>query len=172
MLQALTSPQIVLQELERVRADEFDESEVDHLETVLAELEKREGRLVRLYTLGEISEAAVDQEAAAISSQQKLWAEKLDSLKRPIPQAVPRVDPDNLAKACAAVAEWLEKAGNSERGLALEALQVAVEATRDTAVVRDVLPTEFEECEKVQFITEEPTSRCSCNGNVAWERAS
>ena len=42
----LTDPQIVLQELEHLGADEGDTQEVERLETVLADLKKQEGRLV------------------------------------------------------------------------------------------------------------------------------
>ncbi len=162
MIRALTNPQVVLEELDRIAADEVDTSEVERLEALLADLEKREERLVRLCTLGEFSEATVRKEAADISSHRKLLGEKLETLKRPGKLQIPLIDPHNLTRACAAVADWLENAGESERELALEALQVAVVATKDAAVVNGVLPSELREG---KFIRKEHTSRCLCSGS-------
>ena len=70
-------------------------------------------------------------------------AEKLESLRRPETLEIPRVHPNNLAGVCTAVADWLDKATDPERALALKALRISVEATRDAAVVRGGLPTEL-----------------------------
>ena len=47
-----------------------------------------------------------------------------------------------LERACALVKGWLENADTERRMMALEALQVAVTATREAAEVTGVLPIE------------------------------
>ena len=54
------------------------------------------------------------------------------------------------------------------REIALEGLQVAVEATRDSTVVRGVLPTELGEA---NFIVDEHTYRCLFNGEIIHDLA-
>jgi hypothetical protein len=54
---------------------------------------------------------------------------------------------------------WLENADTERRMMALEALQVAVTATREEAEVTGVLPVE-----PPVFITEEQSSRCTLPG--------
>jgi hypothetical protein len=56
--------------------------------------------------------------------------------------------------ACTLVKEWLENADTERRMMALEALQVAVIATREQAEVTGVLPIE-----PLPFITEEQSCR-------------
>ena len=46
-----------------------------------------------------------------------------------------------MATACAAVGAWLDQAGDEDRQLALEALQIEVTATPDRATVKGVLPS-------------------------------
>ena len=65
-----------------------------------------------------------------------------------------------LNHACSVVPKWLEDADESEQILALEALQVAVEATKDSAVVSGILPVEAPE-----FIKSGQSCRCSCSGS-------
>ncbi len=52
----LTNPEVILHELQRLAREKVDEPEVARLEGVLADLQEREKRLVRLYTLGEFRE--------------------------------------------------------------------------------------------------------------------
>lgn len=138
---ALTDPQVVLRELEKLAADEVDTSEVVRLEALVVDLGMREERLVRMCSLGEFSEELVQKEMADISSQRKLLAEKLDTLNRPGDLQVLPTGPGNLSWACTAIAKWLDAAGESERELVFEALQVEVVATKDSATVSGVLPT-------------------------------
>jgi hypothetical protein len=60
-----------------------------------------------------------------------------------------------LERACALVRDWLENADTERRMMALEALQVAVTATREAATVSGVLPIE-----PLPFITQEQSSQC------------
>ena len=64
------------------------------------------------------------------------------------------IDASALEAACAAVTIWLEKAGENERVLALEALQVAVVATNEAAMMTGVLPLD-----PPSFSADEPSSR-------------
>ena len=137
---ALADPQVVLKELKKMAADEVDTSEVLRLETLLADLGKREERLVRMCSLGDFNDMLVQKEMADISSQRKLLMGKLDTLKRPADLQPPFTDPANLTWACTAVARWPNNAGESERELAFEALQVAVVATKDNVSLKGVLP--------------------------------
>ena len=66
-----------------------------------------------------------------------------------------------LNRVCAGVSEWLDQASESDRVLALGALQVSVEATKDSAMISGVLPME-----RPKFIDSEHTSRCSFSGDL------
>ncbi len=60
-------------------------------------------------------------------------------------QALPLVgdvDSERLNSICASVAEWLNRAGEPEKDLVLEALQIGVTATVDETTVSGVLPIE------------------------------
>ena len=64
-----------------------------------------------------------------------------------------------LEHICKGIADWLDRAGESERELALVALQVTVEATKDEATVSGGLPVDHP-----PFITNKQSSRCSSSG--------
>ena len=95
---------------------------------------------MRMCSLGDFSEVLVQREMTDISSQRKLLADKLDTLKRPGDLRVPLTDTGNLTWPCTAVARWLDSAGESERELAFEALQVAVTASKENVSLKGVLP--------------------------------
>jgi hypothetical protein len=65
-----------------------------------------------------------------------------------------------LERACTLVREWLENADTERRMMALEALQVAVTATREAATLSGVLPVD-----PLPFITQEQSSRCTWQDN-------
>jgi len=158
--QVLADPGIVLQELEKQSEAIVDEDEVAGLEEEVASLVERERRLVRLYTFGTVDEQVIRTETEDISRRRSVLEQQLSSMKRPQPTAAWGVDPDRLKSACDAVVAWLDKADTAERTLALEALQVNVEATKEAATVTGVLPTE-----PPAFIADEHTSRCLFNGD-------
>ncbi|MDP8924906.1 MAG: hypothetical protein M3O34_18815 [Chloroflexota bacterium] len=153
---------VVLEELERARqtsrpADHAEERAA--LEREVASLQEREKRLVRLYTFGEIDDETVRAEGAELRRRRQVLEERLAALQ---PLEVPAdhlIDPAMLERACGLVTRWLDQAGTEQRMLALEALQVAVAATRVAAIVTGVLPTEAP-----PFITDEPSSRCTFPG--------
>ncbi len=81
------------------------------------------------------------------------------SVNRPKLPEYGSVDAALLERACALVAEWLERAGTEDRMLALESLQVAVITTRETVSLTGLLPVE-----PPSFITDEQSSRCTSPG--------
>jgi site-specific DNA recombinase len=138
----LADPATVLQELQRQETIEFDPTEIERIEGEIKSLKDREARLVRLYTFGEVDEQLVREEGANLRRQRTLLQERLSALRGPTTPVSDQVDSSALARACAAVADWLDRAGPVERTQALEALQVAIVATREEATVRGVLPIE------------------------------
>ena len=116
---------------------------MDRLECAPTGLKERETRLVHLYTLGEVREETLRNESAGIASQRMVLEEKLGSLRR---QALPflgDLDAERINSVCAAVARWLERAGESEKDLVLDALQIGVTATVAETRISGVLPTEL-----------------------------
>ena len=152
--QVLSDPTIVFQEMMRQSEQIVDHDEVTRLERELAELEERERRLVQLFTLGQVSDTAIGDEANAIRPQRALREEQLRALHPATNTNVPRIDASMLEQACSAVAAWLDQAGDDDRVLALEALQIAIVATREEAELTGVLPIEAPE-----FISAEQLSR-------------
>ena len=129
MTRVLTNPEVVLDEIKRVASESVAPSEVERLNRALAQLDDREKRLVHLYTLGQVSDEAVREEGARIAVEKILIEEQLRAMQRPVGFDARDLDPDQLKRACAKVAEWRTRANDSQRTLALEALQTDVEAT-------------------------------------------
>jgi len=157
----LSRPSVVFSEYERARAADVKPDhaeERDRLEREIAGLKEREKRLVRLYTFGEIDDT-VRSEGDELRRRRQLLEARLSALA-PVefPSARP-IDPAMLERACALVKDWLENADTERRMMALEALQVAVTATREAATVSGVLPIE-----PLPFITQEQSSRCTSPG--------
>ena len=138
----LASPAVVFQELEQRSKPETDGEEVARLEQELSALTERERRLARLYTYGEVDENVIREEGTHLQRQRILLQERLGSLRGSAAVTIQQVDPEGLAKTCAAVADWLDGAGERDRTLVLEALQVAVTGTRESTTVTGVLPVD------------------------------
>ncbi len=158
----LSRPMLVLEELERARTGDRQPTHTEEraqLEREVAGLQEREKRLVRLYTFGEIDDETVRAEGTELRRRRQVLEERLAAL-HPVeaPTARP-IDPAMLERACGLVTQWLDEAGTEQRMLALEALQVAVTATREAATVTGVLPVE-----PPPFITDEQSSRCTFPG--------
>ena len=86
--------------------------------------------------------------------------QRLSTIQRPVGFDTRHVDQDLLKRVCLAVAQWLEQADGVEKTMALEALQVSVEATAKAATVTGVLPLKSPE-----FIKVEQSSRCFSSGD-------
>jgi site-specific DNA recombinase len=138
----LSKPTVVLQEWERQSQPDAAPEDVDQLQHQIASLQERERRLVRLYTFGEIDESVVREESAELRRQRDVLEERLRSLQRVAAPSALVTDPQQLTRACAAVARWLDGAGPQERVQVLEALQLSAQATKETATIRGVLPVE------------------------------
>jgi site-specific DNA recombinase len=156
----LANPIVVLQELERRVEKNADQNEITSIESELANLVEREKKLVRLYTLGTLDEQVIKTESEEIGHERSLLEQKLSSLRQQVFMAGLPIDQKLLAQVCASIAHWLEEADKSDQILALEALQVAVEATRDLVIVSGVLPTE-----KPGFIIREQSCPCLSSGD-------
>ena len=76
--------------------------------------------------------------------------ERLRTLRPSPPSGFAAIDTTLLERACREVDRWLEQAGDADRQLALEALQIAVTATRGQATVSGVLPLEDPESSILQ----------------------
>ncbi|MCI0896540.1 MAG: zinc ribbon domain-containing protein, partial [Chloroflexi bacterium] len=155
----LGNPGVVLQELRRGVDNNVTVGEVAKLEGQLTVLEGRQRRLVHLYSLGSVSEEVIQKETEEIALEHTTLQQRLIKIKRPDPLDCLQIDPALLERVCAGVSEWLNQASETDRVLALEALQVNVEATKESAVINGVLPME-----PPKFIDSEHTSRCSFNG--------
>ena len=140
MRKALSDPRVILNELYGDAQPETDEAELAAIEAKLASLAAREKRLVTLFSFGEVDEQVIRAQIADLRREQIVLNDRLRSL-RPVLRAMPQsIDEARLARACQAVALWLEQADESRKRLALEALQISVVATREQATVSGVLP--------------------------------
>jgi hypothetical protein len=84
----------------------------------------------------------VREQLTDIRREGGLLEDRLRAL-RPAPASLPQaIDEGLLARACQAVEHWLDQADQSMRQLALEALQIAIVATREQATVSGVIPVE------------------------------
>ena len=84
------------------------------------------------------------------------WPPSLDTGRTP---RLERLNQMRLEHICKGIADWLDRAGEAERELALVALQVMVKATKDEATVSDMLPVDHP-----PFITNKQSYRCSSSG--------
>ena len=138
---------------------ETDVEQIGHLEGEIKALTEREDRLVKLYTLGTIGEQTVQKQLEEISRERTALNQRLSTIQRPVGYDTRHVDQDLLKRVCLAVAQWLEQADGVEKRMALEALQVSVEATAKSATLTGILPLNPPE-----FIKDEQSSRCSYSG--------
>ena len=156
----MSRPSVVLSEYERAQTAEPQPDHADERERLdreIASLKDREKRLVRLYTYGEIDDDTVRSEGEELRRRRQLLEERLAVLS-PVAQSNQRpIDAAMLERVCSLVKGWLDNADTEKRMMALEALQVAVTATRESATVSGVLPVE-----PPTFITEEQSCRCTC----------
>ena len=155
----LANPGVVLHELENRTEAKADVKRIARLESEIASLAEREERLVRLYTLGNVSDEIVQKQSEEISRERAGLEQLLSTLQRPTGFNSEFVDGDLLKQVCLGVTQWLEKADEADKREVLEALQVSVEATASTATLTGVLPLEVPE-----FIKDEQSSRCSFSG--------
>ena len=99
-------------------------------------------------------------ESTSLASEKRVIEERLTSLNTARTPSPGRLNQMRLEHICKVIADWLDRAGKSERELALDALQVTVEATKDEATVSGVLPVDHP-----PFIMNKQSCRCSFNGD-------
>ena len=155
----LADPAVVLQELENHAEVHTDVTQIALLEGEIAALAEREERLVKLYTLGTIREEIAQKQLEEISRESTALNQQLSSLQRPVGYDTRVIDRDLLKQVCSGVTQWLKNADDSDKRMALEALQVSVEATAKSATLTGVLPVN-----EPEFIRNEQSSRCSFSG--------
>ena len=99
-------------------------------------------------------------ESVSLAGEKRVIEERLASLNTARTPSLGRLNQMRLEHICKGIADWLDRAGESERELALVALQVTVKATKDEATVSGVLPVDHP-----QFITNKQSCRCLYNGD-------
>lgn len=93
------------------------------------------------------------QREEASNLQRPFLEDRLQTLRRTRSDAREPADPARLCLIGQAIQAWLDNADVEQRTLVLEALQIAVEATRERVILRGILPGEVP-----KFITIEQTS--------------
>jgi hypothetical protein len=170
----LSRPSVVYREYEHARLtvqQDDNGEERGRVEREIASLKDREKRLVRLYTYGEIDDDTVRSEGEDLRRRRQTLEQRLAAIAPIDSPKTQLIEPAMLERACALVKSWLENADTERRMMALEALQVAVTATREEAEVTGVLPVEAP-----AFITKEQSSQCmshasDCSGRSPDRRA-
>ncbi len=138
----LTSPEIILQELQRGQP-EPDREEIELLERQIARLTEGERRLVKLYTFNEIDDAMFQTEVSGLRQQRTTLEHRLQEIRPTAsPLGLTLSDDRLVARACEAVGRFLDNAGPEDRALALEALQIAIRATQQEVDIRGVVPVD------------------------------
>jgi site-specific DNA recombinase len=159
----LSQPSVVYAEYERARTGDQQPDHAEErarLEREIASLKDREKRLVRLYTFGEIDDDTVRSEGDDMRRRRRVLEDRLATISPAEVHDDRQIDPAMLDRACTLVKGWLAGADTEQRMMALEALQVAVTATRESATVTGVLPVEAP-----SFITDGQSCRCTSPGD-------
>ena len=101
----------------------------------------------------------VRYESMSLASEKRVNVEQPSSLDTGRTPRLERLNQMRLEHICKGIADWLDRAGEAERELALVALQVMVKATKDEATVSEMLPVDHP-----PFITNKQSCRCSSSG--------
>ena len=132
----LANPEVVLVEAERVLSQGVRNSNVYNLEIQLNSLEKRRGRLLKLYEMGEIDDdyflrksTTIRGEKAKVEEQMH-WVSPMDSL--------PNIT--DLRQACQRIEDWVLKADGDDFSLLLDALQIEVHAEKGRGELKGLIP--------------------------------
>lgn len=141
----LSNPQTVLNEQERDRVEETKGEDIAELKKELETIRERERRVVKFFTLGDVDEDAIREQAAVIKRQRKMLEDRIGAAARTTRPSRRNVDAAELTRTCSLFAEWLQEADEKQSVLALEALQLAVVATREEATIRGLLPLHLPE---------------------------
>ena len=148
----LASPEVVLAELERASARDGADRDLVSARELLASLDKQRQRLLRLFQLGEVDEAYLQKELAAIRARRSPAEATTARLNGSALSPRIPANPEEFAATCEALRERVEEEVEAGRlkGIA-EAMQlsVTIERTDDGAsgVLEGVIPHRFERFE-------------------------
>ncbi len=155
----LTAPEVALREQQGASGAAGAHGEIERLESEVASLRKREERLVRLFGYDEVDSEVVRAEFRDVQRRREVLASELTALTTPR-SVGGDIDEDALRRTCSAIAERLNGAGPEDQRLVLEAVQLAVTATREEVTVEGILPQEPPKAAQTcsPFVTIEQTS--------------
>jgi hypothetical protein len=134
---------VVLEEMKVQYNEANNGEEIAGVQAEIEALTQREQRLVKLYSLGNVSDEAIQKETEEISRQKSFLVTKLNSLRPNQPILPKDLNPAALQAICQRIGDWLDRADEDNRLLALEALQVNVVACPQCATIRGVIPLEL-----------------------------
>jgi hypothetical protein len=136
----LSSPEIVLHELQRSAHEAPDPTAIAGLVRELRSLDDREKRLKRLFSFGEVDEGSIRQETGKLENERAVGTPSVHA---------PWIDATQLqhfdeapVQRVRVVGAWLDQADEGQRRLVLKALQIGIVATRESTALTGVLPLE------------------------------
>ena len=145
----LSAPEVVLAELERASAADRADGDVGAARTLLSSLDKQRQRLLRLYQLGEVDDAYLQKELAAIQTRRTPAEATLAQAEDSTPAPPVLQDPDDFAARCEALREQVlaEVDAGRLKGVA-QAMQLAVEVQRTddgaSGLLKGVIPHDLD----------------------------
>ena len=154
----LANPGLVLAEVERIQNQGVNHVDMAALDSQLASLENRRGRLLKLYEMGEIDDEYFLRESNALRVGKSKLAEQMHCAS-PI-DSLPKIT--DLRQACQRIEEWVLQADGDDFSLLLDALQIEVHAERGRGAINGLIPeyaprnSDADVCSAVMFFTISP----------------
>lgn len=146
---ALSSPEVVLAELERAANGTDTDRKRSAARQRLTSLDKQHQRLLRLYQLGEVDDAYLEREVVAIRAQRASLEAAIDRQGAVTSVPLPR-NPEEFASTCAALRELVlaeVEAGRLKQIAEAFQLSARIACTGDqtSGVLEGVIPHSFDE---------------------------
>ena len=137
----LAEPAMVLEMAEALRFDPGNGARLGELERDLGKLRESQGRLVDLYTDGQIEKALLDEKVAALVTRKAaLEREQARLLAEAEPGCDPEVLRERMPEALAFISEWVRRADGDELVLLAQALEARIEVSPEGAEIRVEVP--------------------------------
>ena len=137
----LAEPAMVLEMAEALRLDAGNAARLAEVERELSKLRESQGRLVDLYTDGQIEKALLDEKVAALVTR-KAALERGQA--RLLAEAEPGCDTEvlreRMPEALAFISEWVQRADGDELVLLAQALEARIEVSPEGAEIRVEVP--------------------------------
>ncbi|MYH40927.1 MAG: hypothetical protein F4150_03995 [Chloroflexi bacterium] len=140
LLSVLSKPELVLRELHDEARAQVDPAEIARLEARIASLQKREEKLVNLYSYEGVDGDIVRRELEGLRRERTTLTDEFELLTCRAAALEPAVDEATLRTACDAIAQRLDGAGPDDQVRVLEALQISALVTREEVTVEAMLP--------------------------------